>query len=84
MGAKVRRISHLIVAVGDGILIPVLQSSIGYKQSRMNNVRPNPSARVAGWNQALKVGGGGKVGGLPARNDKGAGVPLAFVKQAHL
>jgi len=50
----------------------------------MNNVRPNPSARVAGWNQALKVGGGGKVGGLPARNDKGAGVPLAFVKQAHL
>ena len=27
--------------------------------------------RVRGWNQAVKVGGGGTVGGLPARNGKG-------------
>ena len=36
-------------------------------------VRPKPTVRVRGWNQAGKVGGGGTVGGLPARNDKGAG-----------
>ena len=36
-------------------------------------VCPNPTVRVRGWNQAGKVGGGGTVGGLPARNDKGVG-----------
>ena len=32
---------------------------------------PHPTVRVRGWNQAGKVGGGGTVGGLPARNGKG-------------
>ena len=37
-------------------------------------VRPHPNVRVRGWNQAEKVGGGGTVGGLPARNGEG-GLP---------
>ena len=37
-------------------------------------VCPKPTVRVRGWNQAEKVGGGGTVGGLIARNGEG-GLP---------